>query len=424
VRSIRPLQREDIAQVASLFGFVRTGSWRPRPQLAAYFERVFLDHPWADPEIPSLVYETEAGGIAGFIGSHVRRLRFDGDRIRAGYSSHLFSHPDVRARGAGALLLRQYLNGPQDVTITDGGNLVVRRMWEQLGGHTALLSSLSWTQLFRPARLLGDRCLLRLGRSGWAPLARPLWALVDGLAARQRWVPLRVADPRTQATDLTPRAVVDHLPSVADRLRLYPDYDERFLEWLFDELRAVRDRGQLIAQLVSDQGGRVLGWYVMYLQAGDVSQVMQVAAAERDVDAVLAHLLHDAWRRGAASLQGRLEPRLFEPLVRQRCQIRGASRVLVHARDPQITAAIVLGEAMLTRMDGEWWTGGAGPGPGRTAGPDAVGGGWSRWGAATTAWAPDIAPPGRQRTGIPGQQGQDHGRGDGTQQDDGRTGGG
>ena len=55
---IRPVEPYDLPQVASLFESVmRSGGRTPPPLLAAYFERTLLDNPWADPEIPSLVYE-------------------------------------------------------------------------------------------------------------------------------------------------------------------------------------------------------------------------------------------------------------------------------------------------------------------------------------------------------------------------------
>ena len=72
--AIRPLERDDLPQVVSLYEHVaRSGSRTPPPGLAAYFERTFLDHPWADPEIPSLVY-ADGDKIVGFLGSSVRRL--------------------------------------------------------------------------------------------------------------------------------------------------------------------------------------------------------------------------------------------------------------------------------------------------------------------------------------------------------------
>jgi len=81
---IRPLQRADIPQVASRYEeVVRSGSDTPAPQLGRYSERTLLDHPWTDPEVPSLVYVDDQHGVAAFVGSHVRRMAFDGRPLRA-----------------------------------------------------------------------------------------------------------------------------------------------------------------------------------------------------------------------------------------------------------------------------------------------------------------------------------------------------
>ena len=91
--AIRPLERADLPQVVSLYEHVaRSGSRTPPPGLAAYFERTFLDHPWADAEIPSLVY-ADGDKILGFLGSSVRKLELEG---RPG------AHGDQRPAGDGA----------------------------------------------------------------------------------------------------------------------------------------------------------------------------------------------------------------------------------------------------------------------------------------------------------------------------------
>jgi hypothetical protein len=356
--TIRPLKRQDIPEVASLYErVIRSGSRTPPPRLGAYFERTFLDHPWADPDIPSLVYETTDGSIAGFIGSHVRRLRLDDERIRAGYSGQLISDPAVRNRGAGGLLLRRYLAGPQDVTVTDGATAEVRQMWERLGGHTAFLGSLGWIRFFRPFRFAGDYLLKRLERLSWRPLPQPIWSVLDATAARACGTLLRVPKPSTQAEQLTPKSLLEHLPLIASHLRVHPDYDEKFLDWLFNEMACVSSRGTLVRQLVRDHSGRALGWYVAYLQPGGVGQVQQVAAKSQDAAAVIEHLFYHAWESGTAILRGRLEPLLFEPIRQEHCYLRHDSRVLVHSRNAKLLNAILTGDGLLTRMEGEWWMG-------------------------------------------------------------------
>lgn len=76
---IRPCERDDLQQVAALYELVmRSGSSTPARGLDSYLERVLFDQPWADPEIPSLVFVDGGGRILGFQGSSVRRALFDG----------------------------------------------------------------------------------------------------------------------------------------------------------------------------------------------------------------------------------------------------------------------------------------------------------------------------------------------------------
>jgi hypothetical protein len=352
---IRPVEREDLPQVASLFESVmRSGGRTPPPLLAAYFERTWLDQPWADPEIPSLVYEGDDGRVVGFVGSHVRRLRFDGRPIRMACPGQLISDPAHRHHAAGALLMRKFLSGAQDITVAEGPTSV-RRMFEKLGGVALQSPSVNWSGLFRPARVLGEKWLARSRRTRWEAPARPIFAATDAAATRI-FTELRVKEPSSQGEPLTPEALIEHLPSVLDGTRVIPDYSEAFLRWLFDEMAFVRTRGTLVRCLVRDQD-RVLGWYVTYSKPGGVGQVMQIAAADRDMAAVIDHLFHDAWRSGTAGLEGRLEATLYEPLSGRGCLLGYGSRVVAHSREPELLRAVTLGQAFLTRMDGEWWMG-------------------------------------------------------------------
>jgi hypothetical protein len=46
----------------------------------------------------------------------------------------------------------------------------------------------------------------------------------------------------------------------------------------------------------------------------------------------------------------------MEPIASHRTFLRShTGRLLVHARDGEILTAIRSGDALLTRMDGEWW---------------------------------------------------------------------
>jgi hypothetical protein len=72
---------------------------------------------------------------------------------------------------------------------------------------------------------------------------------------------------------------------------------------------------------------------------------------------VIANLVGYARQAGSAAIQGRLEPHLY-PFMRARWSVfRRTEWALVHTADPVLLAAIGFGNALLTRLDGEWWMG-------------------------------------------------------------------
>lgn len=357
---IRALEREDLARVCQLYErVVRSGTVDPPPQLLGYFERTLVDYPWADPDIPPLVFEDSDGELLGFMASHVRRLRVDGRAIRVGCGGQLIAAPEARRKGVGALLLRRYLAGPQDVTITDGATDLVRRMAEGLGGQTVVHASIGWTKIFRPAAASASWLS---ERNGWSALAKPLRLAAPVL---DRAVPGRLrhrADlvprqPDAEATELTVGALLDQMSEAPRWLRLHPDYDAEYLHWLFAELEAVDVRGVPVRHLVRDHRGRVVGWYIYYLAPGGVAQVLQVAAPSGNPDLVLDHLLWHAAQGGATAVQGRVEPALFGALRGRRCILSPSQLALVHSEDRNVLGLLGSAKSLLTRLEGEWWMG-------------------------------------------------------------------
>lgn len=352
--SIRPAGGNDVSRVVELYQrVVRSKRHAPPPGLAPYFERTLFNHPWADPELPSLVYEAEDGRVLGFIGSHARRVDFGGRRLRMGVAGQLVSDPHGH-RAVGAMLLRRYLSGPQDLTITDGATGPVNEMWAGLGGRALQPESIIWTRLLRPSRAVGDWWLARRGRERWRGIAAPLFSMLDTAATGlARPAPQRAP---VESEELTPQTLIERQGEMFQGARLRLAYDEEFVEWLFREMAFVRTRGTLVPRLLR-RSGRVLGWYIVYLRRNGLSQVIEVAAAKGAIDAVLDALFAEAWQSGAAGIEGRLEPRLYEPLAQRRCFLRHGTRALYHTRDPEVEAAMALAQSGLTRLDGEWWMG-------------------------------------------------------------------
>ncbi|MGO9955367.1 MAG: N-acetyltransferase family protein [Solirubrobacteraceae bacterium] len=351
---IRPMTPDEIPQIAELYRFVDNSDWRiPPAEVPPWLQRTLLRDPWADPEIPTLVHVEASGEITAFIASHVRRMRFDDRIIRLASGGPLIVHPKARNRAVGPRLWRRYLDGPQELTTTDGASDEMRQIFELIGGQMLHPSSMAWARVFRPLSFVASRALHYRPRTA-ASTAR-VWSALDHGAARA--VPYFSApSPRGTYTEaLTPRLLLEHLPVVTRSLRLFPDYDEPYLEWLFAELHHNRTWGTPVSRLVRDHEDRVLGWFVYFLLAGAGCQVVAIANRDRRADAVLEALFADIAQHGGAAAQGRVEPRTLAALAQRGALFRFSARSLVHSPEPELLAALSAGQALLTRLEGDWW---------------------------------------------------------------------
>jgi hypothetical protein len=184
---------------------------------------------------------------------------------------------------------------------------------------------------------------------------RGLCSALDAVIVRAAGSLFRTEPPEVSAETLTVEMFLGHFPELTGPLRLHPDYNHAYLKWLFQELPRSGYPGKLVKRLVRD-GDRVLGWYLYYLQSRGISRVLQILSRERDLGRVLDHLLHDAESNGAAALDGRVEPRLLESLWRRRCILRYTGESLMHSREAEVIGAALSRQALLTRMEGEWWS--------------------------------------------------------------------
>ena len=356
--SIDAFARSSAPGVAGLYErVIRSGSDVAPPPLAPYFETLFLDHPWSDPDLPSLIYRNDDGKIVGFLGSHVRRFRFDGREIRVACGGPLVTDAGVRGGAPGVYLLRRFVDGPQDVSITDSANDAGRRLWLGVGARSAHLNCVTWYRVFRPFRFAQDMVAKRRQAFAVSRVFRPVFAGLDAAAARVPRISFRPGTQRSSAVELTPSVLLDELPEIAKGFRLLPDYDHEYVKWLFREVAAVTGLGSIVARLVRNSRQRALGWYVYYLRRGGTSHVVSVVARERDAGVVLDHLFADAYENGAAALHGRVEAHLLEAVHKRQCLFRYDGSTLVHSRERELADVIVSGDALFTRLEGEWWTG-------------------------------------------------------------------
>jgi hypothetical protein len=355
---IRAFAAKDIPQVARLHWTVfRPGGRAEFPgsdAYHAYFTRVFLDNPARDPTLSSLVYEEDDGRIVGFLGVVPRRMSMNGQPLRAAVSSQVAVDPARRTGLVVARLAKAFVEGPQDLSIADEANDVARKIWEGVGGTTALLHSLHWTRPLRPARLALSLLRSRGPLAPWAAMAGPLARVVDALAARISPSHFHQSPPRVSAEELSEETVLAYLPEFGGVESLRVDYDAGTLRWVLERAQQRCGGGRL--QKIAVRNERtILGWYVYRLDADGVADVLQIAARPSSIHDVLDHLFWQAWRQGALAATGRLEPRFVQAFSDKYCLFhRRGPWMLVASKNPALVQPFLRGDAFMSRLEGEW----------------------------------------------------------------------
>lgn len=354
---VRPFRLDDLPAVVALRPYAfRTTLQESADALARYFTEIFTQPPWHDEGLPSLVYEDRAGGIRGFIGVVGRRMRLGTAELRVAVPTQFMVHPEHRGI-AGIQLMRAFLNGPQDLALSDRGNNAARLVWERLGGATSTLYSLLWARPLRPVRYAAVTRSRNPFWRGVIAAARPLWPLFDATigALADAGVP---AAPPGSLEPLDPAWAVAHFAEFQPRATLQPVYDEALFRRLLEQSAVKVRLGTMRALLVRDAtpGREPLGWFIYFANARGISQVVQLVARADRSGQVLGHLLACAGADGATAVHGRVEPRQLGDLGAARCRFTFEGPwLLMHARDPAVLDAIHGGRSFISRLDSEWW---------------------------------------------------------------------
>lgn len=355
--TVRTFVEDDVPAVTALFERAHPDQrWSSPAACEAYFREILFGNPWRDLDLPSWVAE-EDGRMAGFAGVVPRQMVFRGRPVRVAVGCQFMVDPNRRHGLTALQLARAAISGPQDLFIADGANDLARHMLAGVGGTVPLLYNLHWTRLLRPAQFAVSLLEKRRALPRLLTLpARCLSALADAVTARMLPGHLNREETGLAEEALDAAAMLAHLPEVADGNALRPEYDARSLTWLLEQTARKERHGNLRARAVLEGGRRVIGWYLYYVRAGEVGEVIQLAARNGSFDRVLQRLLVDAWRQGATAVRGRLDPRRVQELSDRHCWFRREGTwTLVHSRHTDLTAAIHQGSAFLSRLEGEWW---------------------------------------------------------------------
>ncbi len=355
---IRPLTENDLEELAILrMAEQPTAQDRRQTQAAlqTVFPRLFFRAPTAHPRMPGLVSTDSSGRLTGMIAVATRELICGDQPLQASIGADLFVARTARSSMAGLALLKELLNGPQDVTIADVANNNTRQIWERLGGFVASSWNVNWIGILRPARLAAE--LLRERRGGRIPAAamRPAARLLDRLVSGRlscRMIPVRGS---LSEAPLTPELFSEHLTELTDDEQIRPVYSTAAAQWLWERLPYLTpDSGPVSAVAVSNSHGRLLGWYIYTLRPEGVARVAQIVARSGDAPAVISHLFARAHDAGAAAVAGRMQPRFQQMFIDRGCFLAGRQTcTLIHSRHPHVADAYQSGRAWLSVLDGE-----------------------------------------------------------------------
>jgi len=355
---IRQLHHRDLEQLPTLHATV----WGTEDQSVAelqvayhdLFPNLFIDHPWKDPKVHSLVHEEQGGRISGLIGIMTRAMEFEGTPIQTAISSNLCVAPQSRSQMTGVQLLKQFLNGPQDLSLADMANAPTVKIWKLLGGSTAPLYSLEWVRPLRPFAF-GTAFLRQRDRLRWAlPLLKPATSILDRIAAKAAPRYFQRQPSHLRATALTPDLFLDRLPEFTAQDVLKPIYNRESIDWIWNRTAHLWDSGQIQKVAVNNRHGILLGWYIYNLIPNGIGQVAQIVASQRTVHQVIGHLFDHAAEHGAVGLSGRVPPAFMQSLSDHGALFhRQGPTVLMHSRRPKLVEAFQRPGVFLTSLEGE-----------------------------------------------------------------------
>lgn len=356
---IRPLAADDLDQVAALFArLLRRERKAPSGALRAYLREFYLDGPFREADIPSLVHVTPEARITGFIGVHTVPYVIDGRRARVAFCGALMTEEKDRDPLAGARLLKAFIAGPQDVSMSETASPVSQAMWEKIRGDVLPDFSLDWFRVLRPSGFLlaaGSRWLPPLRLFGG--LARWTDALVgkrmDGQSIfgfRPEPAPAAVS---TQSCSL--QEFGDAVRAFSERQAARPDWSHGYLDHVLETAMAKPTFGDPALALVRQKSGMILGGFLYHSKPGGIARVVQLLAEPGHHGLVLDQLFAHAFARGASAVRGRSSGGILKASTRRPMFFTSVSASVIQARNAELLKRFSEGDCFINGLAGESW---------------------------------------------------------------------
>lgn len=353
---VRPLSADAIGAVTALYyRILRRSSVPPPPALSAYFRAFYLDGPYCDPEIPALVHVTDDGRVNGFVGVHSVPYLLGERRMRAAFCGALMSEDHESDPLAGARLLKAFVSGPQDVSLSETANVISETMWTKLRGKTIPAYSFEWFRVFRPTGFVTALASEKAPFLRYlAPVAHALDGRLAGKTSLGRFKPTPPpAGLKLEDADFA--SFADAVRKLSASKQARPDWDHGYLEHVLANAVIKPAYGQAQMALAKTRSGEPIGAFLYHLKPGAIGRVLQIMATPGRLGPVLDLIFAHALEKGAVGLRGRSSPELIEAATGRSLLMATISSTVVHAKDPSVAEAFISGDCMLTGLAGERW---------------------------------------------------------------------
>jgi hypothetical protein len=349
---VRNLTPQDIPEVAAMFWrlFKPTNTKFPA-SIADYLAELYLSHK-NDTEIISQVHIRRDGVLTGFIGALPLKMALKNIPLQAAICGPLMVEDHLGDPLAGARLLRAFLAGPQDLSLSETANETSRIMWSKLRGKILPGYSLEWVRVLRPAAFVADIGSQRFRLMQYCKiLSGPFDAFAHRLMKTVvPEMPQGLSDSNIELDNLAAL-----IPCFLKDYELRPDWDPLMLSEVLATAGKKSMYGAMHSRVVKSRTGIPLGAYLFHGDRGETVRVLQIIALKGNEGAVVDSLLHYAKSIGAIAIRARSQPQLMEAMMIRHGMFFQRSSTVVHAHDPRVLEAFSRGNAFFNGLAGEGW---------------------------------------------------------------------
>lgn len=348
---IRELFPNDIDQVADLHRQSGIGDApRELTRLCDYYKTTFLDSPWHNPALSSLVCCDANGQITGFIGVLSRQMSYNKTPLNVAVAHRFMVNPQQASPLAAIRLMKQFLSGPQDLSISDGANDQGKQFWLGSGGQISWLYSMEWFKPLCPASYF--LTIASRKKQSWFRFFLPLCRLMDSVGyCPQRKTP--ISDGRIEEEILIPEKLLGCIQKFAAAKQLAPIYTIEEFQWLYRFMEQNTMRGKLEGCLLKDACSKIIGCFLYYLKKEGIAEVMLLCADKNKESDVYHCLLNHLRSKKAIGLIGRMVPDFIPAFGKDKVFFKRGSWAMIHSRRPELLESIHSGKVFLSSLEGE-----------------------------------------------------------------------